>query len=157
RLVIGGYGMFGIIRSVVLRLVRRLRLRRLVDVMDLDDAVHTVPRRIQQGCLYGDFQFAIDARDTSFLRRGVLACYQPVDESSDDRNEQHRQLSREQWLELLKLAHYDKPTAFGRYAQHYLSTHDQRYWSDTMQLSTYVPQYADLIHDSGASKSSLLI
>jgi len=55
-------------------------VKRVVDVLDLDDAVNAVFRRADEGCLYGDFQFAIDAQDDHFLRRGVLACYKPAEE-----------------------------------------------------------------------------
>jgi FAD/FMN-containing dehydrogenase len=59
-LVIGGYGLFGIIYSATLRLAPRQRLKRLVDIIDLDDAMNAVFRRTAEGCLFGDFQFVID-------------------------------------------------------------------------------------------------
>ena len=39
----------------------------------------------------------------------------------------------------------DKAKAFKLYSQHYLGTHGQCYWADTMQLSTYIPSYADYL------------
>lgn len=161
-LVIGGYGLFGIIYAATLRLAPRLRVRRRVDVIDLDDAVHTVFRRAAEGCLYGDFQFVIDAADAGFLRRGVLACYQP-DDSEPDATERVADLAPETWLKLLKLAHEDKRTAFKLYAQHYLGTDGNHYWSDTHQLSTYLPTYAEFLdqmrgpEDLSAGPESLLI
>ena len=60
-LVVGGYGLFGVIYSATLRLSPRQRVKRMVDVIDLDDAMNAVYRRVEQGCLFGDFQFVIDA------------------------------------------------------------------------------------------------
>lgn len=160
-LVIGGYGLFGIVYAATLRLSPRFLARRIVDVLDLDDAVNAVFRRADEGCLYGDFQFAIDAQDDHFLRRGVLACYKPAEAASGVRDDAAADLAPDTWLKLLELAHHDKKAAFAQYARHYLDTHGKRYWSDTMQLSTYIPSYADFLASSqtagGASKETLVI
>ena len=150
-LVIGGYGMFGIIYSATLRLMPRQRVRRLVDIIDLDDAMNAVFRRADEGCLYGDFQFVIDTRDHGFLRRGVFACYQPVEDADADTTAA-ADLAPETWLTLLKLAHDDKQQAFRLYSQHYLSTDGNLYWSDTMQLSTYLPGYAEFLESTRATE-----
>jgi FAD/FMN-containing dehydrogenase len=52
-----------------------------------------------------------------------------------------RELSDEDWKELIYLAHADKGMAFDRYASYYLSTNGQLYWSDTHQLSPYFDGY----------------
>lgn len=143
-LVIGGYGLFGLIYAATLRLVPRQRVRRMVDILDLADAMNAVYRRVDEGCLYGDFQFVIDPKDDSFLHRGVFACYKPTTEPEADETAS-ADLQPEAWLQLLKLAHEDKAQAFKLYAQHYLGTHGQTYWADTMQLSTYIPSYADFL------------
>ena len=143
-LVIGGYGLFGVIYAATLRLVPRQRVRRVVDVLDLADAMNAVYRRVDDGCLYGDFQFVIDPHDASFLHRGVFACYKPTPELQAQ-DEVSADLQPEAWLQLLKLAHEDKAQAFKLYAQHYLGTHGRGYWADTMQLSTYIPSYADYL------------
>jgi FAD/FMN-containing dehydrogenase len=159
-LAIGGYGLFGAIATVTLRLGPRRKLRRLVDVLDIDDAVGAVRRRVADGCLYGDFQYAIDPADDAFLRRGVFACYKPA---ADDvaLAEENADLHREDWVRLLRLAHSDKRRAFEVYSAHYLASHGRVYWSDTMQLSTYLPTYAQFIHDAGpaagAPEESLMI
>jgi FAD/FMN-containing dehydrogenase len=174
-LAVGGYGLCGLVHAVNLRLVRRRRVVRLVDVMDLADAMNAVYRRLDQGCLYGDFQFVIDPRDPAFLQRGVFACYRPVDELAEDPpstaapplgraggevtdgpterqtdtpadpHAESSDLDPRAWLELLRLAHDDKARAFSLYAQHYLGTHGKVYWADTMQLATYLPSYADFL------------
>ena len=161
-LVIGGYGLFGVIYSATLRLSPRQRVRRMVDVIDLDDAMNAVYRRVQQGCVYGDFQFVIDAAEQNFLQRGVFACYQPV-AAGESEPDAAADLAPEAWLKLLKLAHDDKKSAFKLYAQHYLGTDGNVYWSDAMQLSTYLPSYAEFLEKSrgddaaGAAKETLVI
>jgi|LakMenE18May11ns_1017448.scaffolds.fasta_scaffold9948182_1 FAD/FMN-containing dehydrogenase len=144
-LVIGGYGLFGIIYSATLRLTSRLRVRRLVDIIDLADAMNAVYRRAADGSLYGDFQFIIDPRDSGFLRRGVFASYKSVESDEFEGMEESSDLSPNAWLELLKLAHEDKAKAFRLYAQHYVASDGNLYWSDTMQLSTYIPSYAEYL------------
>jgi FAD/FMN-containing dehydrogenase len=143
-LAVGGYGLFGVIYAATLRLSPRLRVRRMVDIIDLDDAMNAVYRRVRQGCVYGDFQFVIDASDDAFLQRGVFACYRPA-KSGEAQAGAASDLSPDAWLKLLKLAHDDKKTAFRLYAQHYLSTDGNTYWADEMQLSTYLPTYVEFL------------
>ncbi len=151
-IVIGGYGLFGIISSATLRLAPRQRLKRLVDIIDLDDAMNAVFRRTADGCLYGDFQFVIDPHDDGFLRRGVFSCYKPVNSSANDADGD-ADLSPDAWLKLLKLAHENKGMAFRLYAEHYLHIDGNCYWSDTMQLSIYIPSYADFLKKTRPSDS----
>lgn len=159
-LVIGGYGLFGVVYAATLRLTPRLRVRRMVDIIDLDDVMNAVYRRVEQGCLYGDFQFVIDASADNFLQRGVFACYRPAKEDEPP-PDAAADLAPDAWLKLLKLAHDDKRTAFKLYAQHYLGTDGNTYWADTMQLSTYLPSYAEFLEgtraDAGAAKETLVI
>jgi FAD/FMN-containing dehydrogenase len=152
-LAIGGYGLFGVIHSATLRLAPRMNLRRHVDIIDLDDAMNAVYRRAAEGCLYGDFQFVIDPDDESFLRRGVFACYKPSANAQAPSNASS-DLAPEAWLTLLKLAHEDKARAFRLYAQHYLATDGNHYASDTFQLSTYLPGYAEFLESSQPSPTS---
>ncbi len=152
-LAVGGYGLFGVIHAATLRLAPRVRLKRMVDIIDLDDAVTAVFRRANEGCTYGDFQFVIDASDDSFLRRGVFACYKPS--ATDDADTTiGADLPTDAWLKLLKLAHDDKQAAFRLYAQHYLSTDGNHYWSDVMQLSTYVQSYAEFLDGARGSEQA---
>jgi FAD/FMN-containing dehydrogenase len=162
-LVIGGYGLFGLIYSVTLRLTLRQKLLRVVDVIELDDAVAAIYRRVREGCLYGDFQYAIDETGDSFMRKGVFACYRPALANSPE-PDMESDLPAEAWLKLLALAHTDKTRAFKIYAGHYLQTDGDTYWSDTMQLSTYIPSYAEYLQQhankqdiSSAAAESLII
>src|SRR5207244_9122494 len=62
------------------------------------------------------------------------------------------------WLDLLRLAYADRGKAFKRYSDYYLSTNGQTYWSDTSQLSAYLPNYAQKIREQiGGNESSLII
>lgn len=54
-LAIGGYGLFGVIVTVTLRLCPRVPVRRVVRLIDIDDAVNAARRRIDAGFIYGDF------------------------------------------------------------------------------------------------------
>ena len=78
RLAIGGYGLFGIISRVELRLRPRVKVRRVVVLGKTTDIIDRFEERIRDGYLYGDYQYATDAGRNSFLRRGVFSCYQPV-------------------------------------------------------------------------------
>jgi FAD/FMN-containing dehydrogenase len=140
RLAIGGYGLFGVVSSVSLRLVPRRKLRRVVELQNIDDIMSRFDDRIRNGFLYGDFQFAIDPQTDDFLHRGVFSCYQPLDDAAAIPNGQ-KELSGEDWNRLLVLAHTNKSEAFQRYAAYYLSTNGQVYWSDLQQLGYYVGGY----------------
>lgn len=140
RLVIGGYGIFGIASSVTLRLGPRNKVERVVDVIDVEDLSTAFEKRISDGFLYGDFQFSCDDKTDDFLRKGVFSCYRPVDENTPIPEGQKR-LSSQQWKDLVHLAHTDKGEAFEKYADHYLSTSGQIYWSDIQQLSEYLDDY----------------
>jgi FAD/FMN-containing dehydrogenase len=140
RHVVGGYGLFGIIHAVTLQLTPRRVLRRVVRVIDIEDAAAAARRRIAQGFLYGDFQFDIDAQSPDFLTKGVFSCYVPVDGDPAIPAGQSV-LEPRQWDELLHLAHVDKRRAFQLYAAHYLGTDGQLYHTDTHQLSTYIDDY----------------
>jgi FAD/FMN-containing dehydrogenase len=151
RLAVGGYGLFGVIAAVTLRLAPRRKLRRVVEVMNVDRFIPAVEQRIADGFLYGDFQYATDGTSEDFLRRGVFSCYRPVDDATVVPDGQ-RELGAEDWGRLLYLSHADKARAFAEYAAYYLSTDGQLYWSDTHQLGFYLDDYhAALDRRLGAS------
>ena len=144
RLAIGGYGLLGTIATVTLRLAPRQKIQRIVEVRVVDDLPAAFERRIADGFLYGDFQFAIDEKSDDFLRRGVFSCYKPVD-ASIPTSEGQKELIDDDWRYLLLAAHASKAEAFERYSKYYLSTNGQVYWSDTHQLSTYLDDYHKVI------------
>src|SRR6266568_2493965 len=156
RLAIGGYGLFGLIDSVTLRLVPRQKLRRVVEIIRGGDLPKRFEERIAQKFLYGDFQFSVDEKSPDFLQRGVFSCYEPIDEH--ELIAAKKELRDADWLDLLQLAYTDREKAFKRYSDYYLSTNGQTYWSDTSQLSAYLPNYAQKIRELiGGAESSLII
>lgn len=149
-LAIGGYGLFGVIARVTLRLARRRKLERRVTIASIDDLPALFDRRINDGYEFGDCQFATDPRSRDFLRAGVFSCYRPVEDARVIPDHQHALTPRD-WQRLLRLAHTDKARAFADYARHYLSTDGQVYWSDTHQLASYTDAYHDTLdRDLGA-------
>ncbi len=140
RLVHGGYGLFGIVTSVQLRLTPRKKIERVVEIRTVDDLMAAFEKRIADGFLYGDFQFSIEHDSEDFLHKGVFSCYRPVPMDTPIPAAE-KQLTDENWRQLLYLAHTDEKQAFQRYADYYLSTNGQVYWSDTHQLSIYPDNY----------------
>src|SRR5205823_36239 len=156
RIAIGGYGLFGLIERVTLQLVPRQKLRRVVEIIRAQDLAKRFEERIANKFLYGDFQFSIDEKSADFLRMGVFSCYQPTSDKEPVKAE--KRLRNDDWLDLLRLAYTDRAKAFARYADYYLSTNGQTYWSDTNQLSAYLPNYAQkLRQEIGGEESSLVI
>jgi FAD/FMN-containing dehydrogenase len=139
-LAAGGYGLFGAVYSLRLRLMPRRKLERVVEVRELNGLMQAFDERIADGFLYGDFQFAIDPAGESFLRRGVFSCYRPVADD-DPIPEGQRALTIDDWKALLYLTHTNKAEAFERYAAHYLATSGQLYWSDAHQSAEYIDDY----------------
>ncbi len=140
RLVHGGYGLFGIVTSVQLCLVPRKKIQRIVELRTSDDLMLAFEKRISDGFLYGDFQFSIERDSEDFLHKGVFSCYRSVPMETPIPSSE-KQLTDENWRQLLFLAHTDQKQAFERYAAYYLSTNGQVYWSDTHQLSIYPDNY----------------
>jgi hypothetical protein len=131
-------------------------LRRAVEVIHAADLSKRFEERIAKKFLYGDFQFSVDEKSPGFLQRGVFSCYEPIDEHEPVVAE--KELRDDDWLDLLRLAYTDRGKAFKRYSDYYLSTNGQTYWSDTNQLSAYLPNYAQKIRDQiGGEESSLII
>lgn len=139
-LAIGGYGLFGIVVTVKLRLTRRKKVRRVVKVIDAEDLPQMFERRIAEGFLYGDFQYAIDDRSKDFLKRGVFSCYEPVDDDTPMPTDGPK-LNGEDWKRLIYLAHVEKTKAFELYAGHYQRTDGKVYFSDEHQFTVYQNGY----------------
>lgn len=152
-LVVGGYGMFGVVTDVTLRLAPRRILTRRVTLIRRAELHAAFEQARADGAQYGDFQFAIDPDSRDFLDLGVFSVYVPADGVADA----SRQLSAEHWRELLALAHTDKGAAFRRYADFYLSTDGQRYGSDDHQFGVYLDGYHDAIDGCLGHRGSELI
>ena len=151
RHVVGGYGLFGVVTAVTLRLVPRVKVQRHVASLAVEELLDAFNERIGAGHLYGDFQFATAPDGADFLRTGVLSSYRPLDIDHPIPERQLR-LSQRDWNELLKLSHSDKHAAFQKFTAFYLATHGQAYWSDTHQLNLYLEDYhGALDHRLGAA------
>jgi len=136
-LAIGGYGMFGVVSDVTLRLARRQVLCRRVTLLRRDELSGAFDQARAEEALYGDFQFAIDPASRDFIDLGVFSVYTPTDGSADAPHH----LDPAHWRQLLMLAHTDKSEAFRRYSDFYMSTDGQRYGSDDHQFGVYLDGY----------------
>ncbi len=144
RLAIGGYGLFGVITRIKLRLMPRTKLERVVELVSIDELMQRFEDRIGDGYLYGDCQFSIDPKSPDYLRKGVFSCYRPVDDSTPVPSSQ-KVLGADDWRKLYLLSHNDPARIFDVYSSYYLSTSGQIYWSDNHQLSTYIDDYHQLV------------
>jgi FAD/FMN-containing dehydrogenase len=151
RLAIGGYGLFGIITRVELRLRPRVKVRRVVELGETPAIMERFEERIRNGYLYGDYQFATDSTRDSFLRRGVFSCYQPVTPDTP-LTEHPTRFNPEDWARLTFYSHTQKRRAFEVYSSRYLKTSGQIYWADSQLSAAYVDNYhADLDRAVGAT------
>ena len=140
RLAIGGYGLFGIITAVRLRLTPRVKVRRIVKLAETTTIPEAFAERIKDGYLYGDFQFATDVKRDSFLRRGVFSCYQPVDPATP-LTENPTRFHPADWAKLTYYSHTHKRLAFKIYTERYLKTSGQVYYHDWQLSAAYQPGY----------------
>ena len=154
-LAVGGYGLFGIVYSATLRLVPRRKLQRMVEMTTVDDLMAAFAKRVADGFLYGDFQYATDAASPDFLHRGVFSCYRAVDAATSFASN-HKHLTPQDWQRLAFLAHTDKSRAFEVYAAHYLSTSGQIYWSDRHQEAVYLDDYHQNLNAESAPASEVI-
>lgn len=158
RLVIGGYGLFGVIAEVDLKLQKRFKMKRRVEVISTSELPAKARQRLAEGHAYGDFQYKTDASADDFMGKGVLSSYYPIADDTVMPIGQRR-LKAEDWAQLILLAHRDKTKAFQKYSDYYLTTDGQLYWSDTSQMSFYSDAYIELVNAGlpESQKSSLMI
>lgn len=156
--VIGGYGLFGIINTIKLRLGKRIKLKRVVDVILAADLIPAVESRVKDGYLYGDFQYMTDEKSDDFMRRGIFTCYLPVPDDTLVSEASH-DLGLDAWKGLYRLAHLDKKRAYEVYRDHYLQTNNQIYWSDAHQTGIYLKDFnKEFAKERGeAAGSSLML
>jgi FAD/FMN-containing dehydrogenase len=139
-LAVGGYGLFGIITAVGLRLTQRRKVRRKVETLTLAEASALVERRAANGSAFGYFQYNTDETSLEFMRTGILTTYEivsdetPIGDASTDVDETLL-------TSLLELAHKDRRSAYRHYATFELSKSGNVEWSDLHQLSSYPSGY----------------
>jgi hypothetical protein len=82
KLAIGGYGLFGVISTIKLRLMPRTRLKRTVKVIDIDALIPAFEERIEQGYMYGGSCTRIFCKQAALTQaaqnRGSLSDVCPV-------------------------------------------------------------------------------
>lgn len=139
-LAVGGYGLFGIITALGLRLVPRRKARRHVEARTTAELIALIEGRTAAGAPYGYFQYSIDETSPDFLRAGILTTYENVSpetplgtESSD--------IDPKLLTALLEISHRDRGSAYRRYAKLELSKDGNVEWSDLHQLSAYPAGY----------------
>ena len=147
RLVVGGYGLFGIVVEVKLRLVPRMRVERVVEVTGIDGVIGRFDARAAEGCVLGDFQFCPDESSEGFLREGVFACYRPATIAGSP-PDAGLELDGDDWKRLVVDAHHRKAEAWRSYTGHYLKTNGQHYSHDRAQLGHYDSDYARWVHEA---------
>ena len=140
KAAIGGYGLFGVITRIELRLRPRVKVRRVVELGETHNIMERLEGRIRDGYLYGDYQYATDPRRESFLGRGVFSCYQPVPMDTPLTVNPTR-FNPEDWAQLTFYAHKYKGRAFEVYSERYLNTSGQIYWADSQLSAAYVDNY----------------
>jgi len=157
-LVIGGYGLFGVILEVELQLQPQQKLERIVEVTELAGLTERIAQRIKEGYTLGDFQFCPDDDSSGFMKEGVFACYRPVDDSAAIPADKAT-LKPELWRSLIIQAHADKQQAWQQYVTYYKKTHGQLYYSDEAQFGYYDVDYVEAIQKAlpKLAKGSLMI
>jgi FAD/FMN-containing dehydrogenase len=135
-LAIGGYGLFGVISTVGLRLVPRRKVRRNVEARTLAELMDLVEKRAASGASFGYFQYNIDETSPEFMRTGVLTTYEPVGPEIA-MGKEATDLDEDALTSLLELAHREPKRAYDHYAKYELSLDGNVEWSDLHQLSTY--------------------
>ena len=157
-LAIGGYGLFGFVDSVKLRLEPRVRLVRRVREISLDEVIPALEDHAREGATYGDFQYMTDESSPDFMAKGILSTYFPLGGNAGASGSKLG-LSSDDWMRLYVLAHTDKARAYEEYARHYLKTDGQLYWSDEHQFSPYLPDAGDRLYKMAGWKrfASLMI
>jgi len=139
-LAAGGYGLFGIITAVGLRLVPRQKVRRHVEARTTAELMALIEGRTAAGAPYGYFQYSIDETSADFLRTGILTTYENVSPETQLGTES-TDIDTKLLTALLEIAHRDRGSAYRRYAKLELSRDGNVEWSDLHQLSTYPAGY----------------
>jgi len=139
-LALGGYGLFGIITAVGLRLTLRRKVRRKVEMLTLAEASASVEGAGANKAVFGYFQYNIDETSLEFMRTGILTTYEivaaetPISDASTD-------IDEAPLASLLELAHEDRRSAYRHYGTFELSKTGNVEWSDLHQLSSYPSGY----------------
>ncbi len=139
RLAVGGYGLFGFVDSIKLRLQKRQNLVRRVREVALDAAIPALEDQARRGAAYGDFQYKTDEASVGFMAEGIMSTYIP-EEGGDPDSASRVGLSAEDWSRLYVLAHTDKARAYREYVRHYFQSDGQAYCRMTSNSAHICPK-----------------
>lgn len=148
-LAIGGYGLFGFVSDVTLKLVPRQKLRRKVQRIPLSELEKYFNASVDKGFRYGHCQINIDESSPRFLQEGLFAAYEPADMDSELNA---TTISQDQWQGIVDLVHVDKKQAFQHYVESIESTHDKVDWADSWQNNFYLNGYHQTVDANTHSK-----
>jgi hypothetical protein len=151
--VIGGYGVFGFVAQVTLKLIPRQKVRRMVQMIPLPKLAQCVDQSISKGFRYGHCQMNIDESSPGYLSEGIYSTYEPVDIDTPISGSE-KTMTASGWTALVSLVHSDKPKAYKNYVAFYQSTDGFVNWSDVWQNSHYVNGYHQTLDRLSASKES---
>lgn len=138
-LVCGGYGLFGAVYAVVLRLAPRRRFRHGARTVRADELIAAFGEERDAGALYGEARLEIDPGSPGFLREGVLSWHAPEGEDDGDADSMPPAASDADGF--LRLAHADKARWFELTAERELAAAGQVVAADVPFLAPYVPGY----------------
>lgn len=93
-LACGGYGLFGAIYSVTLRLAPHVRLERIATRTEAEELDGSITECVAQGFVSAEFLVEVDPASSGFLRRGALVCERAVAADTPLRELQPGELSR---------------------------------------------------------------
>src|SRR6185436_6252353 len=155
RLAIGGYGLFGVITSIRLQLVRARMMKSVAELVRTQDIPSVFEQRRAAGMLNGEFQFVTDSGSGGFLRSGILLGSVPATSDSVPGSPETA-LTDVEWLKLVGLAHVRPGAAFDLYSKRFLASAGRVAWSDDPPRDVvYVPGYhQSLDRQSGAEAAS---
>jgi FAD/FMN-containing dehydrogenase len=132
-LAIGGYGLFGVIATVRLRLARRERVVRQVEIVDADAVEARLVQAAADGFLLGEGWLSTDVAGDRGLGRAVLVLRRPVEPDTPPTPDRKRPAPSD-LLELARLEHVDPVAAFGARAAFAMATDGRVAWSDDEQF-----------------------
>lgn len=78
-LVIGGYGLFGVITGVELNLSKKRIVQRKVSILSVHDFPRTIDHNVKSGSIYFEYYLNTNIKDSHFLKNGTLSTYKYTD------------------------------------------------------------------------------
>lgn len=130
---IGGYGLFGVIATVRLRLTRRERVMRQVELPLADDLEERLARAADEGAVLAEAWLSTDLAREDTLGRAVLLLGRPVDPAAPNAAARHRSAPSD-LAQLARLEHTDPAAAFGARAAFAMTSDGLVAWADDEQF-----------------------